>query len=178
MDRTANLLGATALLLADAVLDGAGREAGRSGAGAAALAVLAQEPGSGIEQLRRPLGLSQSATVRVVNALETDGLAERGPGADGRSVSIRLTAAGRRRAKAVLGERAAVVEAAVGALSDDERRALTGILEKVLGALTTDRVHADRICRLCHYASCPEQVCPVELAGSAAGDPRAGADPA
>jgi len=123
----------------------------------------------GIEQLRRPLGLSQSATVRVVDALEADGLALRSPGADARSVRVELTAAGRKAARAVLRRRSAVVDTALGALSDSERDALTGLLEKMLGALTTDSDHAERVCRLCDWDSCPEPRCPVDLAGRAKG---------
>jgi len=123
----------------------------------------------GIEQLRRPLGLSQSATVRVVDALEADGLALRSPGADARSVRVELTAAGRKAARAVLRRRSAVVDTALGALSGSERDVLTGLLEKMLGALTTDDDHAERVCRLCDWDSCPEPRCPVDLAGRAKG---------
>jgi len=167
MDRTANLLGAAALLVSDAVLAGAAQEAGRSGAAGAALAWLAQEPGCGIEQLRRPLGLSQSATVRVVDALEADGLARRSPGADARSVRVELTPAGRRVARAVLRRRSAVVDTALAALTGSERDDLTRLLEKMLGALTTDSDHAERVCRLCDWTSCPDPQCPVGLAGRA-----------
>jgi MarR family transcriptional regulator, negative regulator of the multidrug operon emrRAB len=168
MDRLSNLLGATALLLGDGVLDRATRSAGRAGATGAALAVLAQEPGMSIEQLRQPLGLSQSATVRLVDSLVADGLARRSPGPDGRTVSIHLTRAGRSRARSVLVGRADLLDEALSDLSPAERDALTGLLEKVLGGLTTDRTQADRICRLCDYSTCPQQDCPVEQAACAA----------
>ncbi len=172
MDRTANLLGAAALVMSDAILAAAAQEAGRSGAAGAALSWLAQEPSCGIEQLRRPLGLSQSATVRVVDALEADGLARRGPGPDGRSVRVELTAAGHRAARAVQRGRSAVVDAAVAALSASEQAMLTGLLEKMLAALTTGDDHAERICRLCDWASCPDPQCPVGVAGREQGHRR------
>lgn len=168
MDRLANLLGATALLLGDGVLDKATRSAGRAGATGAALAVLAQDPGMSIEQLRQPLGLSQSATVRLVDSLVADGLARRSPGPDGRTVSVHLTRSGRSRARSVLAGRAELLDEALSDLSHAERAALTGLLEKVLAGLTTDRAQADRICRLCDYGSCPQQDCPVEQAACAA----------
>jgi MarR family transcriptional regulator, negative regulator of the multidrug operon emrRAB len=165
MDRTANLLGAAALLLSDAVLAAATEAAGRSGAAGAALSWLAQEPACGIEQLRRPLGLSQSATVRVVDALEADGLARRSPGLDARSIRVELTAAGRRAARAVQRRRASVVDVALASLSASEQATLTGLLEKMLAALTTDGDHAERVCRLCDWTSCPDPLCPVGAAG-------------
>ncbi|HEX2806036.1 MAG TPA: MarR family winged helix-turn-helix transcriptional regulator [Kineosporiaceae bacterium] len=167
MDRTANLLGAMALLLADAVLADAARAAGRSGAAGAALAVLAQDPGLGIEQLRPPLGLSQSAAVRVVDSLVADGLAERGPGPDARSVAVRLTAAGDDQAQTVLRRRAALLEDSLAALSKTEREQLAVILEKILSRLTADRAQAERVCRLCDYSSCPQESCPVDQSACA-----------
>jgi DNA-binding MarR family transcriptional regulator len=168
MDRLANLFGAAALLLGDGVLDRATRSAGRAGATGAALTVLAQEPGLSIEQLRQPLRLSQSATVRLVDSLVADGLARRNPGPDGRTISVQLTRTGRSRARAVLASRADLLDAALADLSPAERDALTGLLERLLAGLTTGRIHADQICRLCDYSTCPQQDCPVEQAACAA----------
>jgi uncharacterized membrane protein/DNA-binding MarR family transcriptional regulator len=128
---------------------------------------LAQESGLSIEKLRQPLGLSQSATVRLVDSLVADGLARRSPGPDGRTISVHLTRAGRSRARSVLVGRADPWSA-LADLSQTERDALTGLLEKVLAGLTTDRTHADQICRLCDYSTCPQQDCPVEQAACAA----------
>ena len=52
-------------------------------------------------------------------------------------------------------------------LTHGERKALTGALEKVLAQITSDRAHADLICRLCDLAACPQSVCPVERAARA-----------
>ena len=159
MDRTGNLLGAAALLLSDTLLARAAEAAGRTGAAGSALAVLAQEPGLGIEQLRQPLGLTQSATVRVV-----DGLAVRERGADARSIAVRLTPDGIVQAQAVLDSRAAVLDDALAELSGPERDLLGSSLQKVLGRLTGGRAHAEQVCRLCDYQACPQQSCPVEQA--------------
>jgi MarR family transcriptional regulator, negative regulator of the multidrug operon emrRAB len=169
MDRTTNLLGALALLIGDAVTGEAARVAGRSGAAGAALPVLLQDPGIGIEALRQPLGLTQSAAVRLVDALVADGLARRGPGADARSIAVRLTTAGRREARAVLAARAELLDRAVAGLTERERRSLTIVLEKMLSAVTHSRQQAELVCRLCDLTACPQAECPVEQAALGSG---------
>ncbi len=173
--RLENLLGALVLALSDSLATAVEPAAGHPGALAAALAVLAQEPGMGIEQLRRSLARTQSATVRVVDLLVAEGQAQRQPGRDHRSVSVVLTEQGTAAAAQVLDARRAVLGDAVAVLDAGERQALTAALEKVLTALTADRDHAEQICRLCDLAACPLQACPVELA--AGGEPRPGTGP-
>jgi DNA-binding MarR family transcriptional regulator len=165
--RLENLLGALAVGLSDAVTSAVETATGHAGAMGAALATLAQEPGPGIEQLRVPLGRTQSATVRVVDQLVAEGYAERRPGRDQRSIAVFLTAKGTEAATRVLASRAQALRDAVTGLTPGERKALTATLEKVLAAITPDRAHADRICRLCDIAACPERACPVELAARA-----------
>src|SRR5487761_1607350 len=74
-DRLENLLGALVLAVSDSLTSAVQTAAGHPGAMAAGLAVLAQEPGLGIEQLRRQLARTQSATVRVVDQLVAEGQA-------------------------------------------------------------------------------------------------------
>src|SRR5215469_11920334 len=83
--RVANLFGAAALAAAGAMAEAmAGvSEAGLSAA--AALVALASEPGLGVTELSRRIGLSQSATVRMIDSLSEQGFVERTPGADRRS---------------------------------------------------------------------------------------------
>jgi len=162
--RLENLLGALAVGLADAISSAVERTIGHAGAIGAALATLAQEPGLSIEKLRVPLGRTQSATVRVVDQLVAEGHAERRRGRDQRSVAVVLTPKGAEAAARVLATRERALRDAVGVLTPAERRALIGALEKVLARITTDRAHADQICRLCDLAACPEPACPVELA--------------
>jgi DNA-binding MarR family transcriptional regulator len=162
--RLENLLGALALALSDSITSAVETSAGHTGAMGAALATLAQEPGLGIEQLRVPLGRTQSATVRVVDQLAAEGYAERRAGPDNRSVAVFLTDQGTEAATRVLGSRQDALTAALSALGPGERKALTAVLEKLLAAITTDRARADQICRLCDLSVCPEKVCPVELA--------------
>ena len=168
--RPENLLGALAVGLSDAITSAVETTTGHAGAMGAALATLAQEPGLGIEQLRVPLGRTQSATVRVVDQLVAEGYAERRPGHDQRCVAVFLTAMGTRAASRVLASREQVHSDAISPLTPGERKALTGALEKVLARITSDRAHADLICRLCDLAACPQSVCPVDLAASATED--------
>ena len=165
--RLENLLGALAVALSDVIGSAVETATGHAGAMGAALATLAQEPGLGIEQLRVPLGRTQSATVRVVDQLVAEGYAQRRAGRDNRSVAVVLTDKGNQAAARVLGTREDALTDALSALGPGERKALTAALEKMLAAITTDRVHADHICRLCDLAACPEKVCPVELAARA-----------
>ena len=142
--RLENLLGALVIALGDALGAEVETVAGRPGATAAALAVLAQEPGLGIEQLKLPLRRTQSATVRVVDQLVADGYAERRPGRDRRSVSVFLTEPGTAAAAGLLDRRYQVLRDVVAALDPDERAALSTTLEKMLGAMTEDFVHSEQ----------------------------------
>jgi MarR family transcriptional regulator, negative regulator of the multidrug operon emrRAB len=107
--------------------------------------------------------------VRAVDQLVAEGYAERRPGRDQRSIAVFLTAKGTEVAAQVLADRQDALTAALSELTLGERKTLTAALEKVLAAITTDRAHADHICRLCDLAACPEKVCPVELAALAHG---------
>jgi DNA-binding MarR family transcriptional regulator len=170
--RLENLLGALAVALSDSLSAEATGAAGHAGAMGAALTVLAQEPGLGIEQLKVPLGLTQSATVRIVDRLVADGYAERRAGSDQRRVAIFLTEQGMTAATAVLDGRRDLLHAAVTALEPGERQALEGMLDKLLTAVTTDFFQAERTCRLCDLAVCPPRICPVELAGGGPPSPQ------
>ena len=76
-DRTANLLGAVALALTDAMQAATQNQAPEPGGAAAAIVLLRHDPGMRIEQLRRSLGLSHPGTVRLVDRLERAGVLER-----------------------------------------------------------------------------------------------------
>jgi len=163
-DRLENLLGALVLAMSDSLTSAVETQAGHPGALAAALAVLAQEPGLGIEQLRRSLARTQSATVRVVDQLVAEGQAERRAGADRRAISVVLTDQGTAAAARVLDARAAVLREALAVLDAGEAELLSAVLEKILAAVTAGRAQAEQICRLCDVAACPLRACPVELA--------------
>jgi DNA-binding MarR family transcriptional regulator len=161
VERTANLLGATALVVNDVALAGAAREIGVSASGAAALVVLSASPGLGVTELGRRVGLSQSAAARMVDALEAAGLVKRDKAA-GRGVSVTMTASGDRTVRALLVARATPLAEVIGVLREDEQMVLAGLLGKLLARLYERVGSAEVMCRLCDRGGCVrDAVCPV-----------------
>jgi MarR family transcriptional regulator, negative regulator of the multidrug operon emrRAB len=169
--RDANLLGALSLAVAGR-LDAATRAAAAHGGSApAALAALDTFlEGSSIDTMRRPLGLTHSAAVRLVDRLAVAGLVRRGAGEDGRSVAVFLTPAGRRAAAQVQDGRMTALSEVLAPLAPSERRRLTRLHEKLLAGLTSGRADARHICRLCDAEACGHQEgrCPVTRAADRA----------
>jgi DNA-binding MarR family transcriptional regulator len=126
---------------------------------------LSQEPGIGVEDLRAVLGLSQPATVRLVNQLESDGLATRfRHGADGRRVELRLTAEGDVRAAAIAETRLAAAGTFLAGLDAADRDLLVDVISRVYRSRGLAHAEAERVCRLCDLRACPERRCPVTAA--------------
>lgn len=169
--RDANILGALALAVAERI-DTATREAAAHGGSApAALAALATFlDGSSIDTLRKPLGLTHSAAVRLVDRLAEAGLVRREPGDDARSVAVFLTPAGRRAAGQIQESRMRALAEVLVPLSRSERERLTELHERLLGGLTGGRSDARHICRLCDSHACGhhEGRCPVTRAADEA----------
>jgi MarR family transcriptional repressor of emrRAB len=159
--RAANLLGALAIGVTDRLQRDAEAAAGRSGARAAALASLAQWPGDTIEELRQMLGLTHSASVRVIDGLVADGLAIREHVGGGPAVRPRLTEAGEAQARRVLAARRDLLQWLVSDVSEEDLTQVTGIVERLLQKLTTDFNAGELICRLCELDACPQDRCPV-----------------
>jgi DNA-binding MarR family transcriptional regulator len=158
----ANVTGALAVAIADRL---------RGDSDAAALITLLERGGLSIEWLRRIVGLSHSAAVRLVDRLSGDGLVHRRPGADGRSVSIRLTASGRRAAERLRRERQDALVNLLAPLEPEERGALLAIAEKVLAGAVGGRWEARLICRLCDHGACTAAGgCPVDRAATERGE--------
>jgi DNA-binding MarR family transcriptional regulator len=125
--------------------------------------------GATVDVLADGLRLSHSRAVRVVDRLESEGLARRHPDAeDRRAVRVRLTARGRSLADRVQLARAGVLETALGGLSGAQRRALEDIVGLVLTEVTDDRRDARGICRLCDPVACGHETghCPVTRAAA------------
>ncbi len=162
-ERTANLLGALTIALADALREATEAAAGHGGAGPAALTTAAQIPGATVGSLGQHVGLSQPAGVRVVDRLAAEGLVEREHGRDGREVVVAVTEAGTERAARVLAARMRVLEEALAILSAEDRERLESLLEQMLQHITVDIPHACLICRLCEVPACPQDRCPVTL---------------
>jgi MarR family transcriptional regulator, negative regulator of the multidrug operon emrRAB len=165
--REANLLGAISLAVAERIDDAVKLAAQHGGAAPAAIAALATYlDGSSLDVMRRPLGLSHSAAVRLADRLVGAGLVRREAGADARSVSIRLTPDGARLAERIRAAREAALEAVLAPLTAGERAELTVLNEKLLAGITGGRADAGHICRLCDADACGHERgrCPVTLA--------------
>jgi DNA-binding MarR family transcriptional regulator len=161
-ERTANLLGALALTLADQI--------GTASDAAALVTLRNYAEGEPLDLLRRALALSHPGVVRLADRLERRGLVERRRGErDGRAVALRLTPAGRRAADAANAARAEAIDGALSALDAGERRTLEAMLERMLATQTTDATASLVICRLCDPDVCGHpQRCPVTQAAIAA----------
>jgi DNA-binding MarR family transcriptional regulator len=162
MDKTANMLGALALVMADATRGAMNEAVGVSGETVAAIVTLGANPGLQIGDLATALGLTHSGGVRLVDRLCAEDLVERFPSADPRAVLLRLSRSGARTRRKVLEVRAQVLETFLKPLSALERTTLDGLLSKMLAAQTTDISQGFRTCRLCDEGSCVPFGCPVE----------------
>ena len=162
--RQTNLLGALALALVDRLNEALVQGANRNLSSAAALVFIHGRPGETIDFLARVLGLSHSATVRVVDRLEADRFVERRSGTDRRSVALFLTAAGQAAAVETLNRRSQVLAHALSTLSSSERKQMTELVEKVLVGLTDDGWTAWHTCRLCDVPACNRPTyCPIDF---------------
>jgi DNA-binding MarR family transcriptional regulator len=159
--RSANLLGSVGLAVSDRIRAAGETELGLSGSAPQAVVALstylADRP---LEEIAGAFGITQSAVVRLVDRLESEGLVARRPGEDRRRVSVRLTAKGSRRAKAILTRREQELESA---LTPSERKQLTRLHEKLLGTLPDGVPAARRVCRYCDVHACGHYAgrCPV-----------------
>ena len=160
-DRLENLLGAFALAVADRLRGETEAAIGHTGAAAAALLTIAQYPGRTVEFLRRPLGLSHPAAVRVVDRLVEQRLVRRRTAGRGPALALAPTATGRRRAREILDLRQEVLANALPELSRAESATLSTILERALARLTDSP--RTTICRLCDTRRCRRADCPVVL---------------
>lgn len=179
MDHDANVIGAAVLSLADSVQQATEAVVTHGGAHAAALTALhGWADGRPIDALARGLGVSHSRGVRILDALEAEGLAARGADPDdGRKVHVVLTRAGRRAARRVLDARAEAIEEALSCLSRGQRAALAGAAESIIEARVDSREEARLVCRLCDTQACGHRDgrCPSTRAADAAEKRRGGA---
>lgn len=170
---TANVLGALVETLAReltaATVDAAGGEGGRA---AALTALAAYASGSPIEYLADGLGLSHSRCVRIVSALEGDGLVTRVPGVDDRrTVHVVLTRRGRAAARRITERRLGLLGDELGRLSADDRAALDRICATLLARRIDAPRAAERVCRFCDPRACGHpDGCPVTAASRAAAE--------
>jgi MarR family transcriptional regulator, negative regulator of the multidrug operon emrRAB len=164
--RLPNTVAALALAVTDMLLVGLDERYHLGPSDAAALIILSRRS-QRIEDISQQLGVSHSATVRLVDRLEDMGLAGRAPGRDARSVNVRLTAAGKRRARGLLTERERIMTHVLGELSERDRRLLGALVEKMLDALAVDWRTTMQICRLCNIPFCESGAACPAAAGAA-----------
>ena len=157
--RHENLLGAFVLAVADRLRDETEAVVGHTGAAGAALVTIAHFPDRTVEFLRRAIGLSQPAAVRVVDRLVEEGLVQRRAAGGGPAVALTTTAAGTARARELLARREGVLRDALPELSASESAALASILEKALARLAD--APGTTICRLCDQSGGRSADCPV-----------------
>ncbi|HXB80902.1 MAG TPA: MarR family transcriptional regulator [Bradyrhizobium sp.] len=159
--RTANLLGALAGEIADRIEREGKLHPNETSSATAALNVIGFYEGCSNGALSRALGLSHTATVRLVDKLELSGLVRSERGADKRAVALRLTRHGRERARAVIHDRCLRLGDLIEVLTPRQRRQLDDIAEALLKSMVKAAQDADHICRLCDGAACPTRQCPV-----------------
>lgn len=165
--RTANLLGAIAIAIVEHAERGAKHHPNETSSALAALNVIAFYDGCSNKTLSLGLGLSHTATVRLVDKLERSGLVRREVGADRRSVVLSLTEQGQQRAKHAMRDRSERLATLVDALAPEQQRQLDAIAATLLHAMVGSAADADHLCRLCDDAQCPLEQCPVHLKLSA-----------
>jgi MarR family transcriptional regulator, negative regulator of the multidrug operon emrRAB len=168
-----NVLGAFSLAVSDRLAAATEEAAGASASAPAALSTLLTYGGReiSIDRLRTIIGLSHSATVRLVDRLSGVGLVERRRGADGRELSLRLTSRGRGVARRVHRERAELLSSLLSPLDARQRRELEALLAPLVAKLVAGRREARNICRLCDHGACERASgCPVDSAATALGE--------
>lgn len=161
--RLQNVFGAVSLACVDKMERAFEAHGGRGPRATAALIRIGTTPGLSIEQLRRMLALSHSATVRLVDQLASDGLARReeSTGGDKRARALMLTPLGETAFRESLDVRRAVLARATAGLTGEERRLFSAIIDKILPALVDAGDDAEVVCRICDEGACIPAHCPI-----------------
>lgn len=177
--RLENLLASLSLNLAEDSVAALERASGLTGSATAGLLALEEFlDQTHIGRLADALGLTHSGAVRLVSQLEAEGLAARRVGSDRRRVQVRLTARGRRKARAARSARDAIVRETTTGLDEGEAATLEALLAKLVETRVAARV-ADRRagqssawwCRTCDFTACgrPEGRCPARTTATRSG---------
>jgi DNA-binding MarR family transcriptional regulator len=163
-EHLANVTGALVRGLADHIENATEAASGHVGATPAALIALNDLlEGRSVDDLRHAVDLTHSGGVRLVDRLVDDGLAERRPGTDARSVSLVLTARGRRLARRTTAARHDALTDVLDVLDPREREQLRAIADKLVTAIVDQRLaarHAGEeptagwLCRMCDPVAC------------------------
>jgi DNA-binding MarR family transcriptional regulator len=145
----------------------------------ALVALLEFSPGGSIQTLSEVVGLTHSGAVRLVDRLVLAGYVLRRQGQDGRSREITLTARGATLTRRVRRAREGAIAQTVESFSAIERAHLTGLCERLVSALTRQRLEQraagvaptdGALCRTCDFVACGRNAkrCPAaQVAGQA-----------
>lgn len=159
----ANRLAACAIALSDGLFEGEDL----SPSAIAALLSLSGGEKRTIGEIATIVGLTHSASVRLIDRLEKDWLVRRAA-RRGREVNVELTARGRHRAGALAKKRSVFVTSLLSRLPDDERAALSRSVDQILSLLVPEPTAAGvRTCRFCDVNGCGPN-CPVPKPSDAA----------
>jgi DNA-binding MarR family transcriptional regulator len=142
----------------------------RSPASVAILLTLKHWAPTTVGELARIVALSQPACSRALDRLADDRLVNRAV-YEGKEARISLTTAGKREAERLQHARLAASDRLLLQLSATERKALSPILDKLLGANVDGRETARRLCRFCAHDVCPSGKCPVGHAATSIDGP-------
>ena len=153
-DRTANLLGALGLAVADRIAEIALEVLDRAGETPAALVVIGYGLGPSNDQLRRILGLSHPGMVRLVDRLVADELVERQVGRDRRAVALFLTQKGHEARETLLAGRLAAIKSMLSPLGAEEEESLGLLLSRILAGLPSSDLERCHLCRMCDDRVC------------------------
>jgi DNA-binding MarR family transcriptional regulator len=161
---TANILGALSLLIQDRVDSAWQSELDLSPMAAAALVQIDNEPGSSIEAVASRIGLTHSATVRVIYKLAERGLVEKGRAReDARAQSLKLSKAGKRTIQQLHAARNRVTDDLLSGLEPAQRAALEGAISAILHRCVQPGREADVTCRVCDDRRCTPDICPIRV---------------
>jgi DNA-binding MarR family transcriptional regulator len=158
----ANRLGTLALGINEQIDRAIAHATGLGASDNAALVLLGASPGITMGGLERALGLSQSATVRLIDRLQEAGHVVRRPGRDKRELALYLSALGLDCRNRILDARLQVLEDLIGDLGKGERRMLLALLDRLLPELRAEPGGADHACRLCDIEMCRLRDCPLQ----------------
>jgi MarR family transcriptional repressor of emrRAB len=161
---TANILGALAVLIQDRVERTWQAELDLSPMAAAALVQIEYEPGSSIELVAGRIGLTHSATVRVIDKLVERGCVDKDRAReDARAQSLKLSKSGKRLAQQLHGARNQVTDDLLSGLGPTQRRGLEEAVRAILHRCVEPGREADVTCRVCDDRRCAPDICPIRV---------------
>lgn len=161
---TANILGALALLIQDRVEKAWQADLDLSPMAAAALVIIDVYPGSAIERVAGCIGLTHSATVRVVDKLAERGLVEKDRArADARAQSLKLSKAGKRTVQQLHAVRNGVTDDLLVDLDANQQKGLERAISAILHRNVEPGPEAEVTCRVCDDRRCSPDICPIRV---------------